>query len=61
MRTEMERVEDVMEYMDDPVMNSATSAAEEYAKLSGRVEMKNITFGYSRLSEPVIRDFSMTL
>jgi ABC-type bacteriocin/lantibiotic exporter with double-glycine peptidase domain len=30
-------------------------------KLRGAVEMKNITFGYSRLSEPVIKDFSMTL
>ena len=30
-------------------------------KLSGNIELKNVTFGYSRLAEPLIKDFSMTL
>ena len=62
MRTDMERVEDVMEYPDDPNYNDApVSDDQSYAKLSGRVEMKNVTFGYSRLAEPLIKDFSLNL
>lgn len=62
MRTEMERVEDVMQYPTD--VEFAEKDAEndaEYDKLSGLVEMKNVTFGYSRLSEPLIEDFNLTL
>ena len=60
MRTEMERVEDVMQYPTDPHFSDAPlSEDEDYSKLSGEVEIKNISFGYSRLGQPLIRDFSM--
>jgi len=61
MRTSMERVEDVLEYPADVEYDTQASEDEEYAKLRGRIEMRNVTFGYSRLAEPLIRDFSMTL
>ncbi len=62
MRTEMERVEDVMEYPTDVNYdNDAVSEDEEYGKLTGNVELKNVTFGYSRLAEPLIKDFNLTL
>lgn len=63
MRTEMERIEDVMGYPDDPCFaNSQTNDDEiSYAKLRGNVELRNVTFGYSRLAEPLIRNFSMTV
>ena len=60
MRTQMERVEDVMEYREDDCYKTEVKE-ESFAKLSGNIELKNITFGYSRLSEPVIRDFSLTV
>ena len=60
MRTQMERVEDVMEYPDDPAI-SVEPTITKLEKLRGNVEIKNLTFGYSRLEEPVISDFSMSL
>ena len=58
----MERVEDVMEYPDDPYVRSEAVRDDiDYSKLSGQVELRDVTFGYSRLSDPVVRDFSMTL
>lgn len=62
MRTEMERIEDVMQYPDDPAFHTAPDEAEgSFEKLSGMVELKNVTFGYSRLAQPLIRDFNLTL
>ena len=62
MRADMERVEDVMQYPTDPCLRDESIREDvDYAKLKGRVELKNVTFGYSRLAKPVIRDFSMTL
>ena len=67
MRTSMERIEDVMEYPEDPVFAESekqteeNKTAESYAKLSGSLQMKNVTFGYSRLEAPLIEDFSLDL
>ena len=62
LRTDMERIEDVMRYPSDPAcVDMPLDEALEYDKLSGAVELKNVTFGYSRLAEPLIRDVSMTL
>ena len=62
MRTSMERVQDVMEYPADPLVEQCEKIPEStYRKLSGCIELKDITFGYSRLSDPLIRNFSMSL
>ena len=63
MRTEMERVEDVLEYPDDPVMQYGAQCKpdEAYDKLKGEVVLNNVTFGYSRLGNPNVTDFSMHL
>ena len=61
MRTQMERVDDVMEYPNDPGLVSKAPADAPMEKLRGNVELKNITFGYSKLEEPLISDFSLSL
>ena len=60
MRTEMERVEDVMQYPSDPIFSDRPLDEDaDYSKLSGEVELKDVTFGYSRLGKPIIENFSM--
>ena len=62
MRTQMERVEDVMQYPEDPnYRDDPINDETDYDKLHGKVELKNVTFGYARLSDPIIEDFSMTV
>ena len=62
MRTEMERVEDVMQYPDDDLYkDDPLDPEKDYEKLKGNVELRNVTFGYSRLGDPLIEDFSMSL
>ena len=60
MRTDMERIEDVMECPDDPSLNFGADCDEKnYEKLSGEVELRNVTFGYSPLGSATVTDFSM--
>ena len=60
MRTDMERVEDVMQYPSDEAFADLPLAeGADYSKLSGEIELKNVSFGYSRLGKPLIQDFSM--
>ncbi|MBR4700690.1 MAG: NHLP family bacteriocin export ABC transporter peptidase/permease/ATPase subunit [Oscillospiraceae bacterium] len=61
MRTQMERVDDVMEYPDDPSLECHAAPGTSTDKLRGNVTLKNITFGYSKLEAPLISDFSLTL
>lgn len=63
MRTAMERIEDVMQYPGDECYNAKApdSENESFAKLSGNIELKNVTFGYSRLARPLISDFSLNV
>jgi ABC-type bacteriocin/lantibiotic exporter with double-glycine peptidase domain len=63
MRTSMERIEDVMKYPTDRLCEACATDGEDgdYVKLSGNVELRNVTFGYSRLGEPLIRDFNLSL
>lgn len=62
MRTEMERIEDVMKYPDDVIYNDKSlDDNKSYDKLSGSFEMKNVTFGYSKLEEPLIKDFNISV
>ncbi|MCR5409868.1 MAG: NHLP family bacteriocin export ABC transporter peptidase/permease/ATPase subunit [Lachnospiraceae bacterium] len=62
LRGDMERIEDVMEYPSEEYTETETSASpKSYKKLRGQVEMRGVTFGYSRLADPLISDFSLSL
>ena len=63
-QTQMERLEDVMRYpVDTSGEEGVAKAAEKLrsGKLSGRVDLEHVTFGYNTLEEPLIKDFSLHL
>ena len=58
MRSQMERIEDVMKYPEDHRENEG----EMYeGKLGGLVELRNVTFGYSTLLPPLIENFNLRI
>ncbi len=62
MRTQMERLEDVMEYPTALKGDELYAENEDgYQKLSGALSMQHVTFGYSRLAEPLIKDFNLEI
>ncbi len=59
---DMNRLDDVLRYpVDDLVSGQRGDETDSLARLEGQLEIRNISFGYSRLAEPLIEDFSLTL
>ncbi|MDD2457807.1 MAG: NHLP family bacteriocin export ABC transporter peptidase/permease/ATPase subunit [Eubacteriales bacterium] len=85
LKTDLERVEDVLDYPVDGFDSAAQGEAEQAnpspngdasgrgaiplapdamdmpGKLFGELEIRNLNFGYSRLGDPLIQDFSLHL
>lgn len=63
MRTSMERVQDVMKYAPDNSYTKTISEKDvtEFEKLTGTIELRHVTFGYSKLEEPLLKDFSLVI
>lgn len=61
-RTQIERIEDVLNYPADVPEKSETADGERDIaehKLTGEVELRDISFGYSPLEPPLIEHFSL--
>jgi NHLM bacteriocin system ABC transporter peptidase/ATP-binding protein len=69
---DMNRLDDVLGYALDPAVaaedggadadgTAGDTAGEPPQKLSGRLELKGVTFGYSPLAPPLIESFDLTL
>jgi NHLM bacteriocin system ABC transporter peptidase/ATP-binding protein len=60
----MNRLDDVYRYRIDPQLddkNATALPAQAGTKLAGYLELRNVSFGYSRLSAPLIEDFNLKL
>ncbi|MGE0543541.1 MAG: NHLP family bacteriocin export ABC transporter peptidase/permease/ATPase subunit [Dehalococcoidia bacterium] len=57
------RLDDVLRYPPDQSIAAAPMADETGAspKLAGGLELRNVTFGYSRLDPPLIENFNLTV
>jgi NHLM bacteriocin system ABC transporter peptidase/ATP-binding protein len=61
---DMNRLDDVLSYPEDEVLarsNAVIAPKGLPARLAGYLELKNVTFGYSRLEAPLIENFSLKL
>ena len=47
-------------FCNDNLKESIDNISTENSKLSGKLEVKNISFGYSQFSPPLIKNFSLT-
>ncbi len=54
---ELYRIEDVLSNPIDPQFEM--KEIEEGSKLNGEIQLKNVTFGYSKLAAPLIENFSL--
>ena len=61
MTVQMEFLEDVMEYPNDSILSSVPENEDDSQKLSGKLEMKHVSFGYNKFSPPLLDDFNLTL
>ena len=61
MRSSMERISDVTKYPEQPQSRVEMADGVRYEKLSGKIEIRNVTFGYSPLDKPLLNDFSLTI
>jgi NHLM bacteriocin system ABC transporter peptidase/ATP-binding protein len=58
------RLDDVLHYRVDPQISASIDLlgpGEVIEKLEGHLELRNVTFGYSRLEPPLLKDFSLSL
>lgn len=61
---DLNRLDDVLENPTDPQWygpNVPELDADSEPRLSGHLELRNVTFGYSPLAEPLIKDLSLTV
>ncbi|MGH9160366.1 MAG: NHLP family bacteriocin export ABC transporter peptidase/permease/ATPase subunit [Vicinamibacteraceae bacterium] len=64
LQADMNRLDDVLRYPEDPQYAQERDAERDDAerkviKLSGQVELKDLTFGYSPLDRPLIENFNL--
>jgi NHLM bacteriocin system ABC transporter peptidase/ATP-binding protein len=61
---DMNRLDDVLRYRLDPSVGSGPGEVPDErapVKLTGRLELRDASFGYSRLDPPLIENFNLTL
>lgn len=60
-KADISRVEDIINYRSDGKFDDPDNKAQIKTKLNGTVELRNISFGYSKLKPPIISDFNFKI
>ncbi len=65
--TDLQRLDDVSKAAEDPVFNRRSPASKSLPTfngrlhLAGRLELRNVTFGYNKSRPPLIKDFNLLI
>lgn len=65
--TDLQRLDDIYNTAEDPVFSRRNAQPDSVRtfkgrlQLTGRLELKNITFGYNRARPPLIKDFNLVI
>ncbi len=60
-KADMSRVDDILRHEEDEVFRESEEKVERTGKLSGQIELHDISFGYSKLEKPLIEGFNFKL
>jgi ABC-type bacteriocin/lantibiotic exporter with double-glycine peptidase domain len=58
---DMNRLDDVVNYPQDPQYARVSAQDGKSIKLSGKIELRDVTFGYSPLEPPLIQGFNLVI
>ena len=61
LKADISRVEDISNYAEDERYLKTTQSGVAQQKLNGELELRNVSFGYSRLEPPLVENFSFHL
>lgn len=62
LEADMNRLDDVLRYPQDKTYDREEVGKDDRRlKLTGKVELRNVTFGYSPLEKPLIEDFNLVI
>lgn len=61
MRAQIERIQDVMNFPEQDSFSHDETELATANKLSGHIKFNHVTFGYSRLEEPLLKDFNLEI
>ncbi len=67
LETDLQRLEDISRTAEDPVFSRRSSESQSIPtfngrlQLAGRLELRNLTFGFNKSRPPLIKDFNLTL
>ncbi|NLN11603.1 MAG: NHLP family bacteriocin export ABC transporter peptidase/permease/ATPase subunit [Acidobacteria bacterium] len=63
LEADLNRLDDVLRYPQDPLytQDERADTGDQRLKLSGRIELTDVTFGYSPLEKPLIENFNLSI
>ncbi|MGI6069854.1 MAG: NHLP family bacteriocin export ABC transporter peptidase/permease/ATPase subunit [Blautia sp.] len=60
-KADMSRVDDILRYEEDEKYSQEADVKASNQKLTGEIELKDISFGYSKLEKPLVENFNFHL